>query len=1097
MNDEEVSTPQGENLDKAGMQSGGELGKDGVTDQGGTQGRDELNGPSSMMKQEEDGTGKEKTNPGEDPLDPTRSNACTAYDNKRIELPIMEEHPNGICQFDTEENYPQRKDQSNNVEVEEGPTGNNSIDNSSLYVSHRADVRINHVDISQMGEPSRAEWIEPNGEEGKGGIPLNGATNGEGGAKAEQMNPSEKLPADANMEPSDGTVKQPLQMQPVCMRPSNTFLRNIVKKKSANTKNSIHNLNFANVNSMTFDPGYSSKGAKLPVGGSGAPTCDGSAIKNTQLPSGGTMTYSNDIVEEDLHHIYTLLNGELTRSPDNDKEIHRVKDEIISLHRNNPTEVLTLERCYSSVRANRKLIDVLFGLLGGDTVWSHTKWDSPFSQGAPLDYLTYESVNSMHQGWRQDVASLGAAQRSVLPLNQIDRSASHERGVSQNGETEEKKKKEDIASFAASQYANMTGQPLTTGGAVVVPRGKAAANQWNVLPPQEPHTQGGLDTWISPPAMMYGKQGEAERTVGATPWVASGMKDYTPHGNIFPWLNQNVQTKNEKCRGSPLDVNHYNPLSEGGKNSMECNNTGEASRPNQPQQPEHPVSNLYTCVGCKKVCTHVYYILKPNNIKKISYGVLDKCVWCSVCFNSSKYPSILNRSNFVKVNVPYSFPSNDWTVTEMEKLIDAIGKYKNNWEKISQSVGTRSPYECVFKFTSMPLSNPYFDIDNLLNINNVSLKSFKQNNTLLSLLSFICNYISPYIGAYAAKKIVDFILNKQRECVARVKEREEKEQHMKKEQWEKRENPELQTGEIKIGSLQAGQSGGRQPRCEDLSPAEEPKGEDPTEANSTAEKLPDVIPAEGAPEGKAHEEGEAKGLGAIAEEQHQDISNTGNQGAAPIVTEAANATGAEVSNAAETAEADTAKADTGNHQMSRSAKIEAERDDPSFPPGGNLDFVPLNINPPPKDSAPSTYILNEKDMQEIHNTIINASKKRARELAELERHNIRKLLKELALISTRKVKLKLEQYQYLQNYFDIQNRQMERKRARHGDEERTEKNEQKNEANGQSEQNEENWKHPQSEQIGQDSHDALDGQSQRELLGQTEPQAPDESQMAL
>ncbi|GAB69081.1 hypothetical protein PCYB_145090, partial [Plasmodium cynomolgi strain B] len=317
---------------------------------------------------------------------------------------------------------------------------------------------------------------------------------------------------------------------------------------------------------MTFDPYYCTEGGNFFVGGSSGDVThadEGSVIKNHQLPSGATMTYSTDIVEEDLHYIYTLLNGELTRSPNNDKEIHRVKDEMISLHRNNPTEVLTLQRCYGSIRADRKLIEVLFGLLGGGSVWTNTKWESPFSHGAALNYLNYETVNNI--------------------INSIE---------------------------------------------------------WN-------------------------HSGEG------------------------------------RSKGGSKGGNHHQSL-----------------------------SNIYKCVSCKKVCTHVYYILKPNNVKKISYGVLDKCVWCNACFNSSKYPSILNRSNFVKVNIPYSFLGNDWSVTEIEKLIDGISKYKNNWEKISESVGTKSAYECIYKFTSMPLSNPYFDVDNLFNINNVSFKSFKQNNTL-------------------------------------------------------------------------------------------------------------------------------------------------------------------------------------------------------------------------------------------------------------------------------------------------------------------------------------------------------------------------------
>ncbi|VUZ98957.1 conserved Plasmodium protein, unknown function [Plasmodium vivax] len=1192
MNDEAVSAPQGEQPDEAEIQSGGDLGGEDVTSPKCSEGADELIGSASMLEEEEQqqgeedgGAAKENANAGDDPLHPSSINACTSDENKGGELPLMGEDPTQAWGVDTGGNYPPSKEEPNSVHVEEGLIGNNSIYNNSPYVSHSGEVGLNQLGINQMADASSshvysetgegapaasADWTKANGEDAQGGIPLNGAAHEEGGAKGEEVNPPGSVHADQGahakqeQQPHQPLPHQPLPQQPlphqppphqpVCMRPSNTYVRNIVKKQPANMKNSIHNLNFLNVNSMTFDPSYCSEGANVFLGspnGGAADGDDGMVIKNARLPSGATMAYSSDIAEEDLHHIYSLLNGELTRSPHNDKEIHRVKDEMISLHRNNPTELLTLQRCYANVRANRKLIDVLFGFLGGGSVGGHTKWDSSFSQGAALNYLSYETVNNMHQVWRQDVAGVGAAQRNAFPFSGFDCSGGQERGGAQNW-GREKKKKKHIGGGAASECADLRGDPLTSGGVAGLAAGVAGAgvcppnqwnapsnqwnapsnqwnapsNQWNV-PPQEAHPLGGVGPWASPPAMVYGKHGEAERTMGGNPpWGASGVKEYhPPYGQTFQWLNQSVETKNEKYKGSPMDVGYYNCLSED-RSSLDWGKPGEGPKGNphqqqqqqqqqpqqqqqqqpQQQQPQQPLSSVYKCVSCKRVCTHVYYILKPNSVKKISYGVLDKCVWCNACFNSSKYPSILNRSNFVKVNIPYSFLGKDWSVTEIERLIDGISKYKNNWEKISESIGTKSAYECIFKFTSMPLSNPFFDIDNLLNINNVSFKSFKQNNTLLSLLSFICNYISPYIGAYAAKKIVDFILNKQRECVARAREREEckeredHEERKTREQWEKRENPDVQTGEVKVESFEGDQDGG-EPRGEDNPPAAAPKGEDPTEANSTDEK-PAGAEGEGASEPKPNGEDlpepqpngedlpepplnegtppEANQMPTIAEGQHDELSKTGSQGAAPMLSE-----GVEVVAAQQAVEAADA-AEVADAAHASHADVKAEGDDPNAP-GGNPEFVPLNVNLPPKDSASSTYILNEKDMQEIHNTIINASKKRARQLADLERHNIRKLLKELAVISTRKVKLKLKQYQYLQNYFDSQNQQMERKRARHGDEDRAEANEQ----NSANEQSEEKWHHPQSEQNGQDAPDALDAQ------GQGEPHGPDASQMAL
>ncbi|GAW83628.1 hypothetical protein, conserved [Plasmodium gonderi] len=1173
-------------------------------------------------------------------------------------------------------------------------------------------------------------------------------------AKVQEMNSmknEKNKDTNDNLNVSNNNMHAKQKNEKVYMRPSNTYLRNIVKKKSTNIKNSIHNLNFENVNSMTFDP-HSSPSSLSSMGrvinflnnSSNEGNDDIIANKNLRLPSGSDLTYSNDICKQDLHYIYLLLNDELTQSAENDKEINKVKDEIITLRKNNPSQLLTLNQCYKSIHSNKKLIEVLFYILQCNNMLHNNASNMLFNHfKVHTDCLDYETVNNMHKMWKDgsglskginnyynmihmhntsDVT--GAVKLHHFDIDQIHGIKNGSR-TEQMGENylmnqmhttdylnegdvihpvqnlEEEKKNPFHASGSTSSrstahHLNFKDEknklPNNMKGMFSRPEEECSIS-WNFQNKESTNILGEVGPYFStstksnithdttsirrnktyldqnlnfkeyntPMNNSVNNNMYESLSTNEVPWGpekanphltkvqhvsdaavlnSSGM-NFNIHNNIysgnnnniysgnnnniysgnnnniyssnnnniyssnnnnipssnnnnipssnnnnipssnnnnipssnnnnipssnnnnipssnnnnipssnnnnipssnnnnipssnnnntFEWLNQNIDTIS--AINVKNDVEEYQGSAK--KNILEWSYSSEGCKGEKNQKWNS--NNIYKCVSCKKMCTYVYYILKPNNIKKISYGVLDKCVWCNTCFNSSKYPNILNRSNFVKVNIPYNFSNNDWNVTEMEKLIDAICKYKNNWDKISQSIETKSAYDCIYKFISMPLSNPYFDIDNLLNINNISFKSFKQNNSLLSLLSFICNYISPYIGAYAAKKIVDFILNKQRQCasgmmhqglwdtqdcqgvnVKAVGEMEEiKMEDIKMEEikMEDIKMEEIKGEEIKGEEIKGEEIKGEEIKGEEIK-GEEIKGEEIKEEEIKEEEIKmEETKAEDVKEeeAKVEERGSNKNVDSqsmyiypsgepkveepvkhitpqlitrechnvesmdiekenpndhtidqmetnpmcsnsrddeleediLKEEKTRNIPNCtdeykngiGNIANFPSVQtndERANNEQAndEQANDEQTNDGKSKeRAIKENDSVSSNGVYKEERND-NDACFNNPDFIPSNINHPLKTFAPSTYILDEKDMQEIHNTIINASKKRAKELAELEKHNIKKLLKELAVISIRKVKLKLKQYQYLQNYFEIQNQLMERKRAR-------------------------------------------------------------------
>ncbi|SBS90934.1 conserved Plasmodium protein, unknown function [Plasmodium malariae] len=1014
----------------------------------------------------------------------------------------------------------------------------------------------------------------------------------------------------------------------ILMLPSNAFLRNVVTKKSANMKNSIHNQNLTNVNSITLESSHTigtmnnnrtsdftnlsgNIYGRVGIINENTNNCITDVDKRAE-PLSYDDTNDNNIAEEDLNFIYSLIGDELTKCEKYDKEIKRVKNEMICMYNNDPTRLLTLGHCLSKIKSNKKLIEVLFYILVNNKLINmNCHLQSNEIEMVPT-YLSYDRVHNIHKKWRDNYQTTSldlkkkryrdsSSEKNFALLGDTPvKLSSRRKGCNENivdvgtnkGSIlkEEQMTELDNAISLSNEYDHInrnddkhlsnTNLPLYYNGRNIYPnsnrkigkkengndkkwhtvslKGKSSSNNDNKNVDIMDNTYINRDNSselvknnllrqeeenILLKGMANNIDDNKNRFAGGDKMNLFESKDnldsYSKvtcvnnrnsenceiNNCTYEWLEKNLSEEQKEKQTAV-----YNE----GNKKIQWSNNEEGNDLTKKEDRR----KLYKCVSCDKICTYVYYILKPNNLKKISYGVLDKCIWCSNCYNSSKYPNILNSSNFVKVNIPFNFLDSDWSITETEKLIDAVCKYKNDWEKISEYVQSKTPYDCIYKFISMPLSNPYFDLDNLLNINDISFSTYKQNNTLLSLLSFICNHISPYIGAYAAKKIVDLILEKQKNAILRneserrkkketkehlkeqegyIKEREgyikeqegyikEQEGYIKEQEgYIKEQDDQLKQeteDDVKLKSKeevetsldeQSNRIGDKESNEPNNTSGERGKKQNDTRtqngedkalyniiANSRQYSKNEILPLHEHKDIGGHEQMKGSNApissGNDTEDYKCNEGNEGNEG--NDGSDGSDGSDGEVGHNGDNIDAeneirmyspfgcssggnnkyeeeDSANNDhignssdnngnnndgnnnnndgnnnnnDGNDNNKESSNSWDKKEDENV--NNDPDFVPLNFESVLNDNPPSTYILKEADMQEIHNTVIDASKKRAKELAELEKHNIKKLLRELVLLKTRKVKLKLKQYQYLQNYFEIQNQLMERKRAR-------------------------------------------------------------------
>lgn len=184
-------------------------------------------------------------------------------------------------------------------------------------------------------------------------------------------------------------------------------------------------------------------------------------------------------------------------------------------------------------------------------------------------------------------------------------------------------------------------------------------------------------------------------------------------------------------------------------------------------------SILVQCVSCEKPCIYSYYILRAGVACGVSVAVLDRCVWCIRCYSEGRYPPILNSGHFIKVDTPIvSTLTNpeethrtgilgiaSWTKEEVEKLIEGIEYYGDDWDAVSCHLGnTRTPQECVAYFIQLPIEEPFMRNINPSKYTKPSFPFMDVSNPLMTQIALIASTINPVVAASAAKSALDRIL---------------------------------------------------------------------------------------------------------------------------------------------------------------------------------------------------------------------------------------------------------------------------------------------------------------------------------------------------
>ncbi|OQV23786.1 SWI/SNF complex subunit SMARCC1 [Hypsibius exemplaris] len=98
----------------------------------------------------------------------------------------------------------------------------------------------------------------------------------------------------------------------------------------------------------------------------------------------------------------------------------------------------------------------------------------------------------------------------------------------------------------------------------------------------------------------------------------------------------------------------------------------------------------------------------------------------------------------------------EWTEQETLLLLEGLEMYKDDWNKVSEHVGSRSQDECVLHFLKLPIEDPYLeDSKDIGPLANYPIPFSKAGNPVMTTIAFLASTVDPRIASVAAQAALD------------------------------------------------------------------------------------------------------------------------------------------------------------------------------------------------------------------------------------------------------------------------------------------------------------------------------------------------------
>ncbi|KAK1806610.1 hypothetical protein P4O66_005112, partial [Electrophorus voltai] len=99
----------------------------------------------------------------------------------------------------------------------------------------------------------------------------------------------------------------------------------------------------------------------------------------------------------------------------------------------------------------------------------------------------------------------------------------------------------------------------------------------------------------------------------------------------------------------------------------------------------------------------------------------------------------------------------EWTEQETLLLLEALEMYKDDWNKVSEHVGSRTQDECILHFLRLPIEDPYLESPEVAlgPLAYQPIPFSQSGNPVMSTVAFLASVVDPRVAAAAAKAALE------------------------------------------------------------------------------------------------------------------------------------------------------------------------------------------------------------------------------------------------------------------------------------------------------------------------------------------------------
>ncbi|XP_038144566.1 SWI/SNF complex subunit SMARCC1b [Cyprinodon tularosa] len=112
----------------------------------------------------------------------------------------------------------------------------------------------------------------------------------------------------------------------------------------------------------------------------------------------------------------------------------------------------------------------------------------------------------------------------------------------------------------------------------------------------------------------------------------------------------------------------------------------------------------------------------------------------------------------------------EWTEQETLLLLEALEVYRDDWNKVSEHVGSRTQDECILHFLRLPIEDPYLE-DSSASLGPLAYQPvpFSQSeNPVMSTVAFLASVVDPRVASAAAKAALEEFSKAQEDALYKI-----------------------------------------------------------------------------------------------------------------------------------------------------------------------------------------------------------------------------------------------------------------------------------------------------------------------------------------